>query len=121
MRHRPAGPSVIARALNAVEACVFERTLSGYGRAPPARRPIRPLTSWRIWTGATGCETARVEYDPTQFNGTARYYRQGRPPYSAQLTDVLARELKLDGTGQLLDVGAGLARWVCNSPRFSST
>lgn len=54
-----------------------------------------------------GCETARVEYDPTQFNGTAGYYRQGRPPYSAQLGDVLVRELGLDGTGLLLDVGSG--------------
>ena len=53
------------------------------------------------------CETARVEYDPTQFSGTARYYRQGRPLYSAQLADVLARELRLDGTSQLLDVGSG--------------
>lgn len=48
-----------------------------------------------------------MEYDPTQFSGTARYYRRGRPPYSAQLGDVLARELGLDGTGQLLDVGSG--------------
>jgi SAM-dependent methyltransferase len=48
-----------------------------------------------------------VEYDPTQFSGTARYYRQGRPPYSAQLGEVLTRELGLDGTGQLLDVGSG--------------
>jgi ubiquinone/menaquinone biosynthesis C-methylase UbiE len=48
-----------------------------------------------------------MEYDPTQFSGTARYYRQGRPPYSAQLADVLARELRLDGAGRLLDVGSG--------------
>ena len=48
-----------------------------------------------------------MEYDPTQFSGTARYYRQGRPPYSAQLGDVLALELGLDGSGQLLDVGSG--------------
>jgi SAM-dependent methyltransferase len=48
-----------------------------------------------------------VEYDPTQFSGAAPYYRQGRPPYSAQLGDVLARELALDGTGHLLDVGSG--------------
>jgi SAM-dependent methyltransferase len=48
-----------------------------------------------------------VEYDPSQFSGTARYYRRGRPPYSAQLADVLARELRLDGTGRLLDVGSG--------------
>ncbi len=47
------------------------------------------------------------EYDPTQFSGTARYYRQGRPPYSAQLGDVLAGGLGLDGTGYLLDVGSG--------------
>lgn len=48
-----------------------------------------------------------MEYDPTQFSGTARYYRRGRPPYSAQLGDVLARELGLDGAGRLLDVGSG--------------
>jgi SAM-dependent methyltransferase len=48
-----------------------------------------------------------VEYDPTQFSGTARYYRRGRPPYSAQLRDVLAAELGLEGTGRLLDVGSG--------------
>jgi SAM-dependent methyltransferase len=48
-----------------------------------------------------------VEYDPTQFSGTARYYLRGRPPYSAQLGDVLARELALDGTGRLLDIGSG--------------
>jgi SAM-dependent methyltransferase len=48
-----------------------------------------------------------VEYDPTAFRGTARYYLQGRPAYSAQLADVLARELGLDGTGRLLDLGSG--------------
>lgn len=54
-----------------------------------------------------GWEPVPVEYDPTQFKGTAGYYRQGRPPYSPQLGDVLARELGLDGTGRLLDVGSG--------------
>jgi SAM-dependent methyltransferase len=48
-----------------------------------------------------------VEYDPTQFAGTAQYYRRGRPPYSAHLGAVLASELGLDGTGNLLDVGSG--------------
>jgi precorrin-6B methylase 2 len=48
-----------------------------------------------------------VEYDPTQFVGTARHYRRGRPPYSAHLADVLASTLGLDGTGQLADVGSG--------------
>jgi ubiquinone/menaquinone biosynthesis C-methylase UbiE len=46
-------------------------------------------------------------FDPQAFAGTAEYYAVGRPPYSAQLADTLARELSLDGTGQLLDVGCG--------------
>lgn len=48
-----------------------------------------------------------VEYDPSQFRGSARYYLQGRPPYSAQLGEVLATALGLDGSGVLVDVGAG--------------
>lgn len=48
-----------------------------------------------------------VEYDPSQFTGTAPYYLRGRPPYSADLSRVLAEELGLDGTGILVDVGAG--------------
>jgi SAM-dependent methyltransferase len=46
-------------------------------------------------------------FDPQAFEGTAEYYAVGRSPYSAQLADTLARELSLDGTGQLLDVGCG--------------
>ena len=68
-----------------------------------------------------GCEAAGVVYDPTQFNGAARYYRQGRPPYSADLGGVLARELGLDGTGGCSMSAAGQARWDYNSPRPSST
>lgn len=48
-----------------------------------------------------------MEYDPTQFTGTATHYLRGRPPYSADLSRVLAEELGLDGTGTLVDVGAG--------------
>ena len=48
-----------------------------------------------------------MEYDPSQFTGTAPYYLRGRPPYSADLSRVLAEELGLDGTGTLVDVGAG--------------
>lgn len=48
-----------------------------------------------------------MEYDPTQFTGTAAYYLRGRPPYSAELCSVLTDELGLDGTGTLVDVGAG--------------
>lgn len=48
-----------------------------------------------------------MEYDPTQFRGAAPYYLRGRPPYSAELAAVLAKELHLDGSGRLLDVGCG--------------
>lgn len=48
-----------------------------------------------------------VGFDPLVFEGTAEYYSVGRPPYSAELASTLARELSLDGSGQLLDVGCG--------------
>jgi len=48
-----------------------------------------------------------VPFDPRAFEGTAEYYAAGRPPYSAELADTVARELGLDGRGQLLDVGCG--------------
>ncbi len=48
-----------------------------------------------------------MEYDPTQYLGSARHYLTGRPPYSAELGAALAAELELDGTGRLLDVGSG--------------
>jgi ubiquinone/menaquinone biosynthesis C-methylase UbiE len=48
-----------------------------------------------------------VEYDPTQYLGAAPYYLSGRPGYSADLPNVLAGELDLDGTGHLVDVGSG--------------
>lgn len=48
-----------------------------------------------------------MQYDPSQFGGSARFYLAGRPPYSARLGDVLAEHLALDGRGVLVDVGAG--------------
>ena len=47
------------------------------------------------------------EWDETLFQGSARYYVQGRPPYAPGLADRLAEALSLDGTGRLLDVGCG--------------
>jgi len=47
------------------------------------------------------------EWDETLFQGSARYYVQGRPPYAPGLADQLAEALSLDGTGRLLDVGCG--------------
>ena len=48
-----------------------------------------------------------MQYDPTQFRGSAPFYLKGRPPYSPQLAEVLCTELHLDGLGRLVDVGCG--------------
>ncbi len=48
-----------------------------------------------------------MAHDPTTFAGSAPHYLRGRPPYSAALVEILQRELGLDGTGRLLDVGSG--------------
>ena len=48
-----------------------------------------------------------MPYDPTIYQGSARYYARGRPPYSPELVPVLTEELGLDGSGRLLDVGCG--------------
>lgn len=54
-----------------------------------------------------GWQALPVDYDPSQYLGSASHYLVGRPPYSAELGNVLRRELGLDGTGHLLDVGCG--------------
>jgi SAM-dependent methyltransferase len=41
------------------------------------------------------------------YEGSARYYAQGRFPYPPEIAVVLRNELGLDGTGRLLDVGCG--------------
>jgi SAM-dependent methyltransferase len=41
------------------------------------------------------------------YGSAAPHYLRGRPPYSAQLLDLLSSELGLDGTGEHLDVGCG--------------
>ena len=48
-----------------------------------------------------------MAYDRTIYEGSAAHYRRGRPPYSPHLESVLAKELRLDGSGRLLDVGCG--------------
>ena len=45
--------------------------------------------------------------DPLLYEGCAEHYLLGRPPYSDELGAVLMRELGLDGSGTLVDVGCG--------------
>lgn len=49
----------------------------------------------------------RGRWHPTLYEGSARYYAEGRLPYPPELAVVLRDELGLDGTGRLLDVGCG--------------
>ena len=48
-----------------------------------------------------------MRYDPTIYDGAAVHYRYGRPAYSPGLEALLTKELGLDGSGRLLDVGCG--------------
>jgi SAM-dependent methyltransferase len=46
-------------------------------------------------------------WDESLYSGSAAYYPQGRVAYPQELADRLAAQLRLDGTGRLLDVGCG--------------
>ena len=46
------------------------------------------------------------------YAGSARYYATGRVSYPAALADALADQLRLDGTGRLLDVGCGPGKFT---------
>ena len=41
------------------------------------------------------------------YEGSAAHYVQGRLPYPPEVAEVLREELRLNGTGRLLDVGSG--------------
>ena len=47
------------------------------------------------------------EWDETLYAGSAGHYGIGRMPYPPSLADAIGKELDLDGTGRLLDVGCG--------------
>ena len=49
----------------------------------------------------------RGGWDPRLYEGSAPYYARGRLPYPSAIAAVLRDELRLDGRGRLLDVGAG--------------
>jgi SAM-dependent methyltransferase len=46
-------------------------------------------------------------WDETLYRGSAPFYAAGRMPYPAAVAEAFARELALDGTQRLLDVGCG--------------
>ncbi len=48
-----------------------------------------------------------LQWHPSLYAGSARYYAIGRVGYPPALADALASELALDGSGRLLDVGCG--------------
>jgi ubiquinone/menaquinone biosynthesis C-methylase UbiE len=49
---------------------------------------------------------------PSPYAGSARYYSVGRVDYPTALAGALATELRLDGTGRLLDVGCGPGKFT---------
>jgi SAM-dependent methyltransferase len=55
----------------------------------------------------TGVAADQWEWDPSLYSGSAAYYPRGRLGYPKALADALATELRLDGSGRLLDVGCG--------------
>ena len=47
------------------------------------------------------------QWDPSLYAGSASYYVRGRVAYPRALIDAVVDELRLDGTGRLLDIGCG--------------
>lgn len=52
-------------------------------------------------------EAGAWEWDETLYAGSAGHYGIGRMPYPPCLAEAIGKELDLDGTGRLLDVGCG--------------
>ena len=50
---------------------------------------------------------AGFQWDESLYAGSARFYAIGRLPYPQAMADAIASELRLDGSGRLLDVGCG--------------
>jgi SAM-dependent methyltransferase len=54
-----------------------------------------------------GDQPGQWEWDETLYAGSAGHYGVGRMPYPVGLAEAIGKELGLDGTGRLLDVGCG--------------
>ena len=54
------------------------------------------------------------------YAAAAAHYLRGRPPYSAQLLDVVRAAMDLEGTGTLIDVGWDRACSPCSWHRCST-
>jgi SAM-dependent methyltransferase len=48
-----------------------------------------------------------LQWHPSLYAGSARYYAIGRVGYPTALAEALAKQLRLDGSGRLLDIGCG--------------
>jgi ubiquinone/menaquinone biosynthesis C-methylase UbiE len=53
------------------------------------------------------CDRPGLQWHPSLYAGSARHYAIGRVKYPTAPAKALARELRLDGSGRLLDVGGG--------------
>jgi SAM-dependent methyltransferase len=53
-----------------------------------------------------------VQWHPSLYAGSAKYYAIGRVGYPAALADALVTALALDGSGRLLDVGCGPGNFI---------
>lgn len=61
-----------------------------------------------------------MTWDPLLYRGAAWWYARYRHPYPQALFDLIAREIGLDGTGRLLDLGCGPGRMgIPLAPRFA--
>ena len=50
---------------------------------------------------------APIPFKPDRFRSAAAHYLEGRPDYAAALVPAVARLCRLDGAGQMLDLGCG--------------